>query len=128
MDDTTYTYDINKINDIFSNIKRCTLSDIKDRYSTKPFMEYTYFGRIDDYDVFDIGKGEIKEQLIYNDMGIHYYLEGTDYNKIFLYKGEQRYKTLKEALETNEIDIETLRNSELEIIITGVEENEDTNK
>ena len=31
-------------------------------------------------------------------------------------------------LETNEIDIETLRDSELEIIITGVEENEDTNK
>ena len=128
MDDTTYTYDINRINDIFSNIKRCTLSDIKDRYSTKPFMEYTYFGRIDDYDVFDIGKGEIKEQLIYNDMGIHYYLEGTDYNKIFLYKGEHRYKTLKEALETNEIDIETLQDSELEIIITGVEEDEDINK
>ena len=78
--------------------------------------------------LFRSGKGEIKEQLIYNDMGIHYYLEGTDYNKIYLYKGEQRYKTLKKALETNEIDIKTLQNSELKIIITGVEENEDTNK
>ena len=61
-------------------------------------------------------------------MEIHYYLEKTDYKNSFLYKGENKYKTLKEALETKEIKLETLRESELEIIITGVEENEDINK
>ena len=118
----TTTYDINKINSIYGNIKKISLIDIEMRYSGKEFENYTYLGRLADYDVFDESDFcEESEQLIYEEKGMHYYMSCTKPEDIKLYNNGLRMTSLKKALKEKKINVQELLDSDLVISITGDE-------
>lgn len=118
----TTTYDINKINSIYGNIKKISLIDIEMRYSGKEFENYTYLGRLAGYDVFDESDFcEESEQLIYEEKGMHYYMSCTKPEDIKLYNNGLRMTSLKKALKEKKINVQELLDSDLVISITGDE-------
>lgn len=127
MNESTYTYDINRINEIFGNIKRKSLQDINIRYSTKQFKNNTYLGRINGHDVFDIGNSKKNNKLLYDDNGVHYYLNVTNINQVYLYDKEKQLGKLKDEIINKKITVTDLKESELEIILTGNEVNDEDN-
>lgn len=121
----TYTYDINKINSIFGNIKKTSLNELQHRYGGKEFKNYVYLGRLNDYDVFDESEFcEEEIQLIHEYNGMHYYMSCTKPEDIKLYKNGLRIMSLQDALKKEKINTDDLLNSDLIISITGDEEDQ----
>jgi hypothetical protein len=126
LNNISYTYDINKINSIFGNIKKTSLNELQLRYGGKEFKNYMYLGRLEDYDVFDESEFcEEESQLIYESNGLHYYMSCTKPEDIKLYKNGLRITSLQAALKDEKITVDDLINSDLIIDITGNEEEVD---
>ena len=118
----TTTYDINKINSIYGNIKNISLVDLEMRYGGKEFEKYTYLGRLGEYDVFDESDFcEETEQLIYEENDMNYYISCTKPEDIKLYDNGLRITSLKKALKEKKITVQQLLDSDLVISITGNE-------
>ncbi|MEG0407793.1 MAG: DUF4825 domain-containing protein [Bacilli bacterium] len=126
MEDSTYTYDINKINSIFGDVKNKNLNDLKKRYTTTYFKNKIYLGRIKNYDVFDVSEMcEDEPQLIYEEKEIHYYLNCTRAEDIILIDSTNNKINIKKAFSNNLINVDNLLSSDLNIIVTGKEEKDE---
>jgi len=115
VDNKTYIFDIDYINKIYENIKEISLDDITSRYKTDYFTDFTYFGHIDKYDIFDTSSicGNDKN-LLYTDSVYNYYIRCSSINTLYLVNGNKKTK-LKTALEKEEINVADLFNTNIKI-------------
>lgn len=114
--DKKYTYTINSINKIFSNIKKKDLVKIYDRYEDSKFSEYIYLGRINDFDIFDTSEFcELDHQFLFTALNTNYYLSCTAVEQIILY-GKDEELNIKDALTNRNITEYDLLNSTIDLI------------
>lgn len=127
MNEQSYTYTINDINDIYGNVEKKELLEINERYTNKEMKEYHYLGRLSEYDVFN-KKKETKQlpQLLINYKETNYYIECSDINNIIAIKNGKYYKLI-DLFKNKKIRIDDLAKSQLEFIVTGEVEDENIN-
>ena len=115
-DGKDYTYKIDDINNIFKNIKKINIKEIEKRYEDSNFSNYTYLGRIKEYDVFDTSEVcELEHQLLFEYNDIKYYLSCSKLEKIIFY-GNNKNINIKDALKKNLISYEDIIESNIDLI------------
>ena len=108
-----YTYNSD---DVFKNIKKLKVEEIEKRYEDSNFEEYTYLGRIKEYDIFDTSETcELEHQLLFEYQNIKYYLSCSKLEKVLLY-GNNKNLNIKDALNKNIISYEELIDSNIDLI------------
>ena len=113
VDGRTYNFTINKINEIYGNIKKTSLDTINKRYTDKKFSEYLYLGHVGDFDVFDTSDFCLdEEQIVFEFNEEAYYVTCADLDKIVLF-GKGIEIPIKDALRTKYV-------SEIELINHGI--------
>ena len=116
VDEQNYNYDLNSINEIFKDVKNKKVVDIENRYKDEYFEEYTYLGRIKEYDVFDTSEiCELEHQLLFQYQGIEYYLSCTKLEKVLLINSSTS-TNIKEALDNKVISYEDVMESNIDLI------------
>lgn len=122
MGDNTYKYTINKINNIFGDVKNKTLSEIFNYYNDEKFTTYTYLGMVGKYKAFDISEVcEEKLQKIFVYNNVTYYLECSNLNKIILYDKDDNEIKFKDALKQNKISEKDVLDSFLKVVGKEIE-------
>ena len=115
-DGKDYIYKIDDINSIFKDIKKLNIKEIEKRYEDSNFSDYTYLGRIKEYDIFDTSETcELEHQLLFEYNDIKYYLSCSKLEKILLY-GNNKNINIKEALNKNIISYEDIIESNIDLI------------
>ncbi|HPF83585.1 MAG TPA: DUF4825 domain-containing protein [Bacilli bacterium] len=115
MNGTSYTYKVNDINEIFTNIKKISIDDISNRYKDSKFEDYTYLGRVSSYDAFDTSDYcKLDKQLLFSTADEDYYLSCTKVEEILLFKDKTKVN-IKEALDSNLITQDDVLSSSLKI-------------
>lgn len=116
IDDKNYNYDLNTINKIFGDVKKKSINDIEKRYKDEYFEDYTYLGRINEYDVFDTSEiCELEHQLLFKYKETEYYLSCTKLEKVLLINSSTS-TNIKEAINKNVISYEDIIESNLDLI------------
>jgi len=111
----SYMFDKKYVDSLYDNIKELEIEDIYSRYDHEYFEKFTYLGHIDNYDIFDTSTTcGIDKNIIYTDSEYNYYIECSDIDAIYLVNGNIK-KKVKTALEQNEINVQTLFQTNLKI-------------
>lgn len=128
MDGRKYSYSINKINEIFDDVKNTELTSIFSRYKSSNFTDYIYLDHLGEYDLFDTSEScdEVTTKL-FTYKGTTYYLECGNLSDIVLFKDGKKVMDLKEAIDNDKIDKDELIESFLQIE-TDKDLNEDNSK
>ena len=114
--ETNYIYTIDNINNIYEDVKKLKIEKIEKRYEDSKFSDYTYLGRIKEYDIFDTSEVcELEHQLLFEYNDIKYYLSCSKLEKIIFY-GNNKNINIKEALNKNLISYYYIINSNIDLI------------
>lgn len=126
MDGKKYTYNINKINDVFADVKSADINTIFSRYKNSNFTNYIYLDHIGKYDLFDTS--ELCEETLtelFTYKGDKYYLNCSSIDNIKLFYNDDEIMTFRAAITQGAISEEDIINSYLPIV-TDQDINEDT--
>lgn len=108
-----YEFDIDYINNIF-DIKKTSITEIRERYESEYFDKFNYLGHINKYDLFDTSTSCSRNKTeIYKDE-FTYFVECSDTDALYLVNGDYKIK-LQTALEKKEINVEDLFKTDLKI-------------
>ncbi len=99
MNGVKYSYNINKINAIFQDVKNTDISEILSRYNNSNFKEYMYMDHIGKYDLFDTSEVcEETDQELFSYAGNTYYLECSSLENIMVFYDGEEIMNLKAAI------------------------------
>jgi len=122
IDNKTYEFNSQYINNIYENIKEIELDDITLRYKSDYFSDFTYLGHIDKYDIFDTSTiCSNDKNIIYSDTNYNYYVRCSSIENLYLVNEETKIK-LTTALGKNIINIDNLFNTNLKISKENINE------
>lgn len=126
MNGIKYTYNINKVNKVFKDVKNTKISEILNRYTNSKFTDFIYLDHIGKYDIFDTS--ELCEEIVqdlFTYEGNKYYLVCSSLDNIKLFNDGEEVMNLREAIKEKVISEKELVES-LIPIETDQEINEDT--
>ncbi|MBE6144372.1 MAG: DUF4825 domain-containing protein [Firmicutes bacterium] len=111
----SYYFDKEYVSNIYEDIKRQTLRDIDSRYDSKYFKQFTYLGRINEYDLFDTSTTcGMEKKEIYSDGEYSYLVECSDIKLLYLVSDDKKIKVIT-ALDKDIIKVDDLFKTGLKI-------------
>ena len=115
VDDKVYEFDYSNINMIYKDIKKISISDIKNRYESSDFEDYEYLGNINgEYDIFDISEScTTSLEKIYEDEFANYMVSCASVDKLIV--TGKKEESLIDALKNKDILIEDLYKTNIKL-------------
>jgi len=115
VNEDVYLFDYEYINNIYDNIKEKSIEDINKRYNSEYFLDFTYLGHINEYDIFDTSTtcGLDKNEL-FKTNEYRYFVECSSIDSLYLVNNTKKIKLIT-AINENIINPDELFNTNLKI-------------